>query len=177
MPTYQQGSKMAGKRGVRGGAPQSVGDLLLRISILEFDETSERHPSCPKTGCWAIDIKPAKNGYCQVRVSGERGPVHRFVYEYFVGAVPEGNDLDHLCRNRSCCNFEHLESVSRQVNLLRGKTVTARNAAATHCPQGHPYSGDNLYLWTKKGHRFCKVCQRANQLRQRARRRALRQQD
>jgi hypothetical protein len=86
--------------------------------------------------------------------------VHRMAYELLVGPIPEGKQLDHLCRNRACVNPEHLEPVTCQVNLLRGATLAAKNAAKTHCHRGHLLIGGNLYV-NPKGHRECKRC-RAN---------------
>jgi len=62
-------------------------------------------------------------GYGKVGL-GRRGDgvgyVHRVVYQMLVGPVPEGMDLDHLCRNRACCNPDHLEPVTRSENNRRG---------------------------------------------------------
>jgi len=85
---------------------------------------------------------------------------HRFAYEYCMGAIPEGLQLDHLCRNTFCVRPEHLEPVSGKINLLRGNTINAANARKTHCIRGHPYSGDNLYIYEKTGARACKECMR-----------------
>ena len=83
--------------------------------------------------------------------------VHRFVYEYLVGPIPDGLVLDHLCRVTRCCNPSHLEPVSGAVNVERGVGPTAERARKTHCVNGHPLSGSNLYV-TKRGHRHCKAC-------------------
>jgi len=72
--------------------------------------------------------------------------------------------LDHLCRNRTCCNPAHLELVTGRENLLRGDTLAAANAAKTHCIQGHPLADDNLYV-ANNGARTCRTCQRATGLR------------
>ena len=87
---------------------------------------------------------------------------HRFAYELLVGPVPEGLDLDHLCRNRACCNPAHLEPVTRQENLLRGigpVVQRARHRSKTHCKRGHPLFGDNLYL--RPNERHCRTCEKA----------------
>ena len=73
-------------------------------------------------------------GYGQVRVGARADgdhtvrQVHRVLYEVVVGPVPDGLDLDHLCRNRACCRPEHLEPVTRLENILRG--IAARRAEA-----------------------------------------------
>ena len=81
---------------------------------------------------------------------------HRASYLMSVGVIPLGMVIDHLCRNRGCVNPEHLEAVTIRENTLRGDTLPAANVVKTHCPKGHPYSGDNLVILEKQ--RACRVC-------------------
>lgn len=72
-------------------------------------------------GCWVFEGNRNTGGYGLV--SGHRGvhpgPAHRIMYEHFSGPVPEGLELDHLCRNPSCVNPDHLEAVTHQENVRR----------------------------------------------------------
>lgn len=94
-------------------------------------------------------------GYGHFGKDGRDYYAHRVMYEHKHGQVPEGKELDHLCRVRACVNPEHLEPVTRAVNTMRG----ARRTDVTMCPQGHPYQGDNLYL-KPNGKRECRTCKR-----------------
>jgi len=82
---------------------------------------------------------------------------HRYGYERFIGPIPAGLSLDHLCRNRGCVNPAHLEPVSHRENVLRGVGPTAVNAAKTTCPRGHELLGKNLFLYAD-GRRECRKC-------------------
>ena len=82
---------------------------------------------------------------------------HRVVYEFLVGPVPRGMQLDHLCRNRACVNPDHLEPVTPGENTRRSPLSRARR---THCPQGHEYTPENTSV-SKRNQRSCRECIRA----------------
>lgn len=68
-------------------------------------------------GCWLWLNSKSPNGYGNFRYQSS----HRYIYELSKGRVKNGYDLDHLCRNRICCNPNHLEEVMREENSFRGK--------------------------------------------------------
>lgn len=72
------------------------------------------------TGCWVWQRCLNAYGYGQMRVGGKAWLAHRYYYEQTCGPIPDGLELDHLCRNRACVNPDHLEPVTRSVNTLRG---------------------------------------------------------
>lgn len=106
--------------------------------------------------CWNWD-RVSGAGYGYVQVEGKMWRVHRLVYTLLVGPIPEGLFLDHLCRNRRCCNPDHLEPVTNQVNNQRGLTGY-HNKIKTHCPHGHAYMPWSTYIDKTTGSRRCKVC-------------------
>ena len=113
-----------------------------------------------ETGCWIWMRSTNGVGYGKVSINGRLKYAHRVSYSLLVGPIPYGAVSDHLCRTRCCVNPWHLEMVDHRTNLLRGETTTARNASRTHCPKGHPYSGDNLKIGVN-GNRLCRACQNA----------------
>ena len=117
------------------------------------------------TRCWKWRGYLMPNGYGQFGADGVAVLAHRWAYEHWMGEVPQGLDLDHLCRNRWCVNPAHLEPVTRRENLRRGIRKTGQES----CKNGHPLAGDNLKP-TKDGRRQCRACQQAANRRYKLRR-------
>lgn len=112
------------------------------------------------TGCWEWTGTQNELGYGIFGADGKKFRAHRFSYIAFIGDIPEGLGLDHLCRNPPCCNPSHLEAVTQKVNNLRGTSPAAMCARKTACPLGHPLSGSNLYINPNTGKRRCRECMR-----------------
>jgi len=114
--------------------------------------------------CWlwlGATIKSKKLRYGEFKVDGKNVGVHRFSYEmYHHAIIPEGMTIDHVksrgCTSTLCVNPMHLEIVSGKVNILRGNGIPAMNARKTHCPRGHQFTKENIYLY--HGKRHCRIC-------------------
>ena len=129
---------------------------LKRKLRMESDRVQRFWAKVEKTAtCWNWRGGCNGNGYGRFCYHGQRC-AHRLAYELLVGPIPEGMQLDHLCRNRRCVNPAHLEPVTCRENILRGGSLAAQRARRTHCKRGHPLAGDNMYTW--KNHRWCKAC-------------------
>ena len=109
--------------------------------------------------CWLWTGSKDTPGYGRVQIDKKQVCAHRMAYELCVGPIPDGLELDHLCRVPLCVNPEHLEPVTRRENLLRGNTVPARRAAQTHCLRGHAFDEANTYV-DARGRRGCRACGR-----------------
>jgi hypothetical protein len=81
-------------------------------------------------GCWCWRGVIDRWGYGRITIGGRVGFAHRMSYEAFVGPIPDGLQIDHLCRNRACCNPEHLEPVTGLVNTRRSRAALKRERAA-----------------------------------------------
>lgn len=112
-----------------------------------------------ENGCWEWTGTVGLSGYArfQSRTTGGRRYAHRVAWEIVRGQIPEGLQIDHLCRNRRCVNPEHLEPVTQRTNVLRGVGPSAKQARQTHCLKGHPFDEVNTYR-DPRGRRKCRRC-------------------
>jgi hypothetical protein len=117
------------------------------------------------TGCWLWTGALNSRGYGQFGVNGKSTSTHRISYELFVGPIPEGLTIDHLCRVKACCNPAHLEAVTGAENTRRAY------ADLTECANGHPYTQENTARYGKRKRRDCLTCRRAENKRYRDRKR------
>lgn len=74
----------------------------------------------PETNCWIGKTELLNNGYHRICIyKKERVMLHRLMYEKYKGKIPFMMEVDHLCKNKRCCNPAHLELVTRIENTLR----------------------------------------------------------
>jgi HNH endonuclease len=105
--------------------------------------------------CWMwAGYTGGQGPYPQLSFGGKHIYAHRVSHELFIGPIPEGCVIDHLCKNTLCVNPDHLEAVHQRINLRRGNG----HGHETHCPAGHLYDSANTY--TRNGMRTCRACGR-----------------
>jgi hypothetical protein len=176
-------SKLKSKKQLKSGGSLGGGGQLVPLKSLsarkrlrarsekmqkKYQEDQERFWSkVDKTEtCWLWTAGKTHKGYGQftttVNQEETKWGSHRYSYELLVGPIPDDLVLDHLCKIRHCVNPSHLEPVTLSENTRRGNAGKF-NARKTHCPQGHPYSGDNLRM--HNGRRHCITCTKANSAR------------
>ena len=117
------------------------------------------------TPCQEWTAYTDKDDYGIFWLNGTPQRAHRVSYELFRGSITKGLTIDHLCKNTSCVNPDHLEAVTQRENILRGNTIVAENLAKTHCPGGHEYTKENTYFASGKygKSRNCRICHNIQQ--------------
>jgi hypothetical protein len=105
-------------------------------------------------GCWLWKGATRENGYGAV---GLGSCVHRIAYEWMVGPIPSGMDIDHLCRVRNCVNPFHLEPVTRSENVRRA-ALYGPFALRRYCRRGHALSARTVWTRPFDGQTVCRLC-------------------
>lgn len=145
-------------------------DRFPRVRGAASTEQRIRARVVESSGCWLFTGQTDRKGYARLKITGTTVSVfaHRYMWELVNGPVPEGLQLDHLCRRRNCVNPAHLEPVTSLENSRRSPDWTGNR---THCPAGHPYSEENTLQVESRGMttRTCRTCRIAANRRYRAR--------
>lgn len=115
--------------------------------------------------CWLWTQPLNGDGYGHFHLNGREVPAHCASFVLFVGSIPNGLEIDHLCRLRHCVNPKHLEAVPHRENVQRGG-----NTVKAHCIHGHPYDESNTRV-DRLGYRYCKACARVATRKYRTKRR------
>lgn len=110
------------------------------------------------TECWIWLKHKDTSGYGRIYWKEKEIGAHCFSYIFYIGDIPINFEIDHLCRRRDCVNPDHLEAVTKQINIRRGKGPAAKHAKQTHCYNGHEFNEKNSRL--EGGRRRCKICKK-----------------
>ena len=116
------------------------------------------------SGCWNWMASKNEKDYGRFWDGTRVVMAHRFLWEQINGVIPEGFELDHLCRNTACVNPQHLEVVTRRENIMRGRLpelARQLQLSKTHCPRGHAFDDANTYRRNDKAGRECRACRDA----------------
>jgi hypothetical protein len=133
---------------------------LTAILIPTASEAARFWAKVDKSGdCWMWIASTDCRGYGQIKWGARVRKAHQVAYEICVGPIPEGTELDHLCRVPACVNPAHLEPVSHRENYARGASRSANALRTNVCINGHEFTPANTRI-RKGGSRVCIECAR-----------------
>lgn len=135
---------------------------------LEWQERIRTYSFPDENGCWVWQRHKDVWGYGRTSIGPDKARgAHRASFMAFIGPIPEGMTVDHLCFNPPCVNPDHLRLLPPLEN--------ARNQPAalkTHCAHGHEFTPENTRLQRRPGGTAWRSCRTCKQLRDRLRRTA-----
>lgn len=126
---------------------------------------SYHESSCPNEKlegpCHIYSRYKDKNGYGWTSLNGKKYSVHRYVWEVAHGPIQEGLEIDHMCRNTSCCNVLHLRAVTHRTNTIENSdSIAAVHLRRNTCKWGHEWTPENTRIRARVGGRDCRACAR-----------------
>ena len=141
-------SVTAVKARIRNGKPVPEMDIKQTDRFLSHVDRSGPN------GCWEWTSTIAPNGYGRMFLDKQQYAAHRLSYRKFKGIIPDGFQIDHLCKNTKCVNPDHLEAVSRTENVHRSSATGMRKT----CKRGHLLTPENC-----RPNRSCRICANARE--------------
>ena len=112
--------------------------------------------------CWLWTANANAEGYGRFWFDGKLGYAHRWSYLHYVGPIPDGLTVDHLCRQPRCVNPDHLDAVPQGENNRRvWRTNVERGEVASECKNGHPITLESTYV-DPQGQSSCRRCKAAH---------------
>lgn len=133
------------------------------MAIAVEESFQQKHIVQPND-CWVWTASVGSHGYGNLWEGSTKTAytAHRWSYEHFVGPIPDGYEIHHLCENKRCVNPEHLRA------LTRSEHRQTSEHKKTHCPHGHAYTEENTYVRPCGKIRECRTCQHNADLRRRS---------
>lgn len=128
----------------------------MQIDYLNDHNWWSRVDVCEPAACWLWLLSCGSHGYGQTWDGTTVLLAHRVAWTLANGEIPGDLTIDHICRNRRCCNPSHLRLMTNVENASANGMSTR-----THCPRDHPYNDENTYI-DPGGGRRCRQCHREN---------------
>lgn len=136
------------------------------MNVNDLPERLARRVVVSNAGCWEWQGETNRSGHGRISWKGTRRSIYRVTYELAGGVVPDGYEMDHLCRNPRCCNPQHVEPVTHAENMRRGRQAFVLGG---QCHSGrHVLTEHNVYVNPSDGQRRCKDCRVERRARARA---------
>lgn len=139
---------------IKGAALRFINHHNVKLRINTIEHILMNLEPVTESGCLIWNGSIRSDGYCQVKWKQKMRFIHLIIYEHFKGPIPDGLEVDHICRVRCCANESHLEAVTPSENSIR------RDAVRANCKNGHPLKALVRNGLNRNPARRCLICRK-----------------